>query len=180
MDRCGLASDTPSLRTARVHNQQENRTFGPLNNMRLQAHGNHEPVPWERGKSVLWSRVSILTALTAGMALGQSSPATDSIQLGSVDFSATLRLRLYGWDWFQPVAGENAYAYSGDLLRLNFSRKLDHWDWDAEFAVPFLLDLPDKATDAAPQGPLGLGSNDYTANHSSPIRRYDFSKAPLR
>jgi hypothetical protein len=125
---------------------------------------------------MLWSRLSIIAALSTGLAPGQTPPSTDSIQLGSVDFSATLRLRLYGWDWFQPAAGENAYAYSGDLLRLNFSRKLDRWDWDAEFAVPFLSDLPDKATGAAPQGALGLGSNDYTANHSSRFAAMIFPK----
>ncbi|HEX5226828.1 MAG TPA: alginate export family protein, partial [Bryobacteraceae bacterium] len=35
---------------------------------------------------------------------------------------------------------------------------------DAEFAVPFLLGLPSNATDPAPQGALGLGSNYYSAN----------------
>jgi hypothetical protein len=113
-----------------------------------------------------WSRVFFFAALVTGNAMAQSAASSDAIQLGNVNFSGTLRLRLYDWDWFQPATGQNHYIYSGDLLRLNFSEKLDHWDWDAEFAVPFLIHLPTAATDAAPQGALGLGSNDYTANHS--------------
>ncbi len=67
----------------------------------------------------------------------------------------------------KPPTGENQYEYSGNLLRLNFAEKRATWDWDAEFAVPFLLGLPTGATDAAPQGALGLGSNYYSANHAS-------------
>jgi len=93
---------------------------------------------------------------------GQIDP--DPIKLGDVTFTGTLRSRLYVWDWFQPATGQNQYEYSGNILRLNFSERLNSWDWDAEFAVPFLLGLPSKATDAAPQGALGLGSNYFGAN----------------
>ncbi len=93
--------------------------------------------------------------------------AADGLKLGDVTFTGTLRSRLYGWDWFQAATGDNQYGYSGNLLRLNFAEKLATWDWDAEFAVPFLLGLPTGATDAAPQGALGFGSNYYTANHNS-------------
>ncbi len=86
------------------------------------------------------------------------------IKFGDVTFTATLRSRLYVWNWFQAPPGENQYEYSGNLLRLNFEEKGAAFDWDAEFAVPFLLGLPKNATDAAPQGALGLGSNYYTAN----------------
>ena len=79
-------------------------------------------------------------------------------------FTGSLRARFYAWDWFQPATGQNQYEYSGNLLRLNFAEKLNAWDWDAEFAVPFLLGLPTGAADPAPQGALGLGSNYYAAN----------------
>jgi hypothetical protein len=50
-------------------------------------------------------------------------------------------------------------------LRLGFSRNRDTWDWNAEFAVPFLLGLPANAIGTgAQQGALGLGSNYFTAN----------------
>src|SRR5215472_16742738 len=92
------------------------------------------------------------------------SAAAAPIHLGPVTFSGSLRARFYAWDWFQPASGENQYEYSGNLLRLNFAQKLSGWDWDAEFAVPFLLGLPTGATDPAPPGALGLGSNYYSAN----------------
>ena len=90
------------------------------------------------------------------------------LQIDGVTVTGSLRSRLYGWDWFQPTAGENSYVYSGNLLRLGFSKNLDSWDWNAEFAVPFLLGLPTAATGTGPQqGALGLGSNYYAANSGS-------------
>jgi hypothetical protein len=100
-----------------------------------------------------------------GVALASAQSAPDAIQFGDVTFSATLRSRLYVWDWFQTGGTyQNQYVYSGDLLRLNFAEKRGRLDLDAEFAVPFLLDMPDRATAPAPQGALGLGSNYYAAN----------------
>ena len=78
-----------------------------------------------------------------------------------------LRSRAYFWNWFQGATGENQYEYSGNLLRVAFSQKLRSWDWNIELAVPFLLGLPSNATNPAPQGALGLGSNYYTANQST-------------
>ncbi len=93
-----------------------------------------------------------------------ASTASVPIKFGDVTFSGSLRLRMYAWDWFAAPPGENQYQYSGNLLRLNFAGKRGGFDWDAQFAVPFLLGMPQTATDAAPQGALGLGSNYYTAN----------------
>jgi hypothetical protein len=107
----------------------------------------------------------VLALLPVAAAYGQQAPDPDAIKLGNVTFSGSLRLRLYGWDWFEPKTGENSYIYSGNLLRFGFSESLDTWDWDAEFAVPFLLGLPTHATDPAPQGGLGLGSNYFAGNH---------------
>ena len=95
------------------------------------------------------------------------SRAADTINLGPVTVTGSLRSRLYVWNWFKPAAGENQYQYSGNLFRVNLAETLQKWDWDAEFAVPFLLGLPSHATDAAPQGALGLGSNYYSANGES-------------
>ena len=93
-----------------------------------------------------------------------SGSTTDPMKLGDVTITGSLRSRLYVWDWFQAATGQNQYEYSGNLLRLNFAEKRSGWDWDAEFAVPFLLGLPDSATAPAPQGALGLGSNYFAAN----------------
>jgi Alginate export len=113
--------------------------------------------------------------MTAAHADAQTSP--DAIKLGDVDFTATLRSREYVWDWF-PTPGpyKNEYAYSGNLLRLNFAEKRGPFDFDAEIAVPFLLDLPNNATAPAPQGALGLGSNYFAANSNRQFAAMAFAK----
>ena len=94
-----------------------------------------------------------------------------------MDFTATLRAREYVWDWFQPAgAYQNQYAYSGDLLRLNFAEKTASFDFDEEIAVPFLLDLPNNATAPAPQGALGFGSNYFSANANRQYAAMAFAK----
>ena len=108
-------------------------------------------------------------ALMTGSAFGQAAAAggggSGPIKLGGVTVTGSLRSRLYGWDWFQPAAGDNSYAYSGNLLRVGFSQSREKWDWNAEFAVPFLLGLPANPTGTGPQqGALGFGSNYLTAN----------------
>lgn len=109
--------------------------------------------------------LACLLLVTAAWAQAPAAaPSDGAIKLGNVTFTATLRSRLYVWNWFQAPTGENQYATSGNLLRLNFEERGATFDWDAEFAVPFLLGLPANATDAAPQGALGLGSNYYSAN----------------
>lgn len=99
-------------------------------------------------------------------ALGAQSPDTPApLKIGGVTVSGSLRARLYAWDWFQPSAGNNNYAYSGNIFRIGFSQTHDSWDWNAEFAVPFLLGMPTDAVGAGPQqGALGLGAN-YAAAH---------------
>jgi hypothetical protein len=112
-----------------------------------------------------------------GAALANAQAAPDAIQFGDVTFSATLRSRLYVWDWFQTAGTyQNPYAYSGNLLRLNFAEKRGRLDLDAEFAVPFLLGMPDNATAPAPQGALGLGSNYYAANDNRQYAAMIFAK----
>ena len=116
----------------------------------------------------------LLVLLAITVAFGQSAP--EPVKLGDVTVTGTLRSRIYAWDWFQPSSGENQYAYSGNLLRLNFAEKGQGWDWDAELAAPFLLGLPDTATAPAPQGALGLGSNYYLANGNSQYSGMVFAK----
>jgi hypothetical protein len=106
-------------------------------------------------------------AAQAGTAIPVASAASGPIKLGDVTFTGTLRSRLYVWNWFPAAPAENQYESSGNLLRLNFAEKRGGFDWDAEFAVPFLLGMPSNATAPAPQGALGLGSNYYSANKSN-------------
>ena len=98
-------------------------------------------------------------------AIPASPPVLNQIKLGNVRFSGSLRLRLYDWDWFVPKSGNNEYLYSGNILRFGFSQQREWWDWKAEFAVPFLVALPNGASVSAPQGALGLGGNYSSANN---------------
>ncbi len=119
--------------------------------------------------------MTALSSLTAVHLCAQST--TDAIKLGDVDFTATLRSRVYDWNWFQTTAAyQNQYAYSGNLLRLNFAEKAGAFDFDEEIAVPFLLGLPGNATAPAPQGALGLGSNYFTANSNHQYTAMAFPK----
>lgn len=110
---------------------------------------------------------ALLFGITAPVLWAQApaSDAADPIKIGGVTVSGSIRSRVYFWDWFEPKSGNNDYQYSGNLLRLSFSQRQDTWDWNAEFAVPFLLGLPSNATGTGPQqGALGLGSNYASAN----------------
>ncbi len=118
----------------------------------------------------------LLGSAAAVFAQGQTAPAPQPMKIGDVVVTGTLRARAYAWDWFQPSTGDNTYGYSGNLLRVNFAEKRKGWDWDAELAAPFLLGLPNNATAPAPQGALGLGSNDYTANGNSQYTGMVFAK----
>jgi hypothetical protein len=121
-------------------------------------------------------KIAIAVGLIASVH-GNAQNAPDPIKLGDIDFTATLRSRLYVWDWFQPTGPyQNEYAYSGNILRLNFARKFDAVDFDVEIAVPFLLGLPKNATAPAPQGALGLGSNYFTANSNHQYSAMAFAK----
>ena len=121
-----------------------------------------------------------LLALSAGDGYGQpaSDPAaSDPIKLSDVTVSGSLRSRFYAWDWFQPVSGNNNYQYSGNILRVGFSEQRAGWDWNAEFAVPFLLGLPGNANGTgSQQGALGLGANYVTANGGSQNTAFLFPK----
>ncbi len=110
----------------------------------------------------------MMFVLLALAGIGGFAQTADPIKIGNVTFNGSLRSRLYAWDWFQPAAGNNEYVYSGNLLRFGFSENRDTWDWNAEFAVPFLLGLPANATGTGPQqGALGLGANYLAANQGN-------------
>jgi len=118
--------------------------------------------------------IILLPLLAATVSFGQSADAP--MKLGDVTVTGTLRARAYAWDWFEASSGNNQYRYSGNLLRVNLTEHRKGWDWDAEFAAPFLLGLPDNATAPAPQGALGLGSNYYSANGNSQYSSMVFAK----
>ncbi len=108
--------------------------------------------------------ILLLSAINAnGQAVAPASP--DTLKLGTVTVTGSLRSRVYAWDWFEPTSGNNNYQFSGNILRVSFSENRRTWQWNAELAAPFLLALPQDSTGTGPQqGALGFGSNYLTAN----------------
>lgn len=109
--------------------------------------------------------VSVLVVTAAAPFLRAQDPAP--IKIGNVTLSGSIRSRVYYWDWFNPTAGGDSYVYSGNIFRIGLSQNRARLDWNAEFAVPVLLQMPSDATGTGPQqGALGLGGNYFAANGS--------------
>ncbi len=85
------------------------------------------------------------------------------MKIGDVTVSGSLRTRVESWDWFQGNAN-NDYTFTGSIFRLSLAESKPHFDWQMEFALPFLLGLPDNAVAAGTQGQLGLGASYFVAN----------------
>ena len=108
--------------------------------------------------------LSLLLTTTASSAAGQGA-AAQSITLGPIAVSGSLRTRAYSWDWFgDGTNGE--YMYPGSLARLGFSQSRKRYDWQLELAVPVVLDLPPDAIAPGAAGQLGLGATYFAANTS--------------
>ena len=82
---------------------------------------------------------------------------------GGIEWRGSVRSRLEVWDWFEGAA-DNAYAFSGNSIRLRLDRKHALWDWSMELAAPLLLGLPDNAAAPLPQGVFGMGANYFVDN----------------
>jgi Alginate export len=91
------------------------------------------------------------------------TPALTPLKIGDVAISGSLRTRVESWDWFEGKA-DNQYTYPGSILRLSLSQSRRAFEWQIEFAVPFLLGLPDDAIASGPQGQLGFGASYFAAN----------------
>ena len=112
-------------------------------------------------------RTAFLLLVAAGLAAGQQAAAPAPMKIGDINFSGSIRTRGEAWDWFQAASGDNQYGFSGNIARFSFSQSRETWDWNAEFAAPFLLGLPDNASAPGVQGGLGLGSNYFAASGRS-------------
>jgi hypothetical protein len=84
-------------------------------------------------------------------------------KIGDVAIFGSLRTRAESWNWFEGNAN-NDYTYPGSILRLGLSQSRPAFDWQLEFAVPFLLGLPNDAIAPGAQGQFGLGANYSAAN----------------
>ena len=87
-------------------------------------------------------------------------------QIGDVVVSASVRSRVYSWNWFGDTPNGD-YTYSGSLFRFGASESKKMFDWQVEFAVPALVDMPTTAVMPAPLGQLGLGGSYAAANAGS-------------
>jgi hypothetical protein len=58
----------------------------------------------------------------------------------------------------------NQYTFTGSILRVSLSESRNSFDWQLEFALPFLLGLPNDAIAPGPQGQLGFGASYFAAN----------------
>jgi len=110
----------------------------------------------------------------SGAAQAQSSsaakpdpPAASDLKLGPIKISGDWRVRVEGWDWFEPNTGENAYVFPHSLLRIAISQQTERIDWKLEASQDTIIFLPRNAVLAAPQGQLGLGGTYYAANENT-------------
>jgi len=101
---------------------------------------------------------------------------TQPIRLGKILVQGSFRTRFEDWNWFKGDTGDNSYAYSGNILRLSLSESFESFDWQLEFAVPFLLGLPDNAVASGTQGQFGFGATYYVANNKSQYSAMPFAK----
>ncbi len=99
-------------------------------------------------------------------ALHAQTPAVAPVTFGDVTVSGSVRARSYTWDWFDDGANGD-YTYPAALVRVGLSGSRTTYDWQVEFALPLLLNLPTTAVAAAPQGQLGLGASYFAANDNT-------------
>lgn len=104
-----------------------------------------------------------ISMLAPALVRAQAAPP---IKIGDAVVSTSLRSRMYSWDWFGDAAN-GEYTYSGSLLRFGVSETKPKFDWQVEFAVPALVNMPTTAVMPAPFGQLGLGGSYSAANSGS-------------
>jgi hypothetical protein len=101
----------------------------------------------------------------AANASPKPSPATDGPhKLGSFNVSVNWRFRTEAWDFFQPPAGQNVYAFEHSLLRIGIGQKYEAFEWMVEGAADGIFDLPPSAVQPGRLGQLGLGGTYFAAN----------------
>ena len=106
----------------------------------------------------------LLLACLPGCPVGRAqSPAPAPSKIGDIIVSGSLRTHVESWDWFSGCA-DNRYTYPGSILSLSLSQSRKAFDWQIEFALPFLLGLPDDAIAPSAQGQFGFGASYFAAN----------------
>jgi hypothetical protein len=126
---------------------------------------------------MLKRRVALLASLLAGAVMPPllAQASADSLKVGDVVVSGSLRTRIESWDWFEGNAN-NQYTFPGSIFRLSLSQSTKQYEWQLEFAVPFLLGLPNDAIASAPQGQFGFGASYFAANNGQANAALPFVK----
>lgn len=93
-------------------------------------------------------------------------PKPQSLKIGGLTISGSLRGRAENWSWLESPPGQSDYIFGAFLLRLSVGQKRERFDWLIEGISPWLINLPSQAILPAPQGQLGLGATYYAANHN--------------
>jgi len=115
----------------------------------------------------------LLTAAAAYAADTDPQP----LKIGGITVQGSFRARMEDWNWFKADSGNDSYAFSGNIFRMSLSQSFESLDWQVEFAVPFLLALPNTAVaTASAQGQLGMGASYYVANNKSQYSAMPFAK----
>ena len=127
-------------------------------------------------------RLLLLTLSATAMSAQPQAPADAPVappaplKIGGITVTGSFRTREEDWNWFKSDTGDGSYLYSGNLFRLALSQSKESFDWQLEFAAPFLLGLPDNAVAAGTQGQLGLGASYFVANNRSQNSAMVFGK----
>ncbi|HKE23965.1 MAG TPA: alginate export family protein [Bryobacteraceae bacterium] len=103
------------------------------------------------------------------------NPPSAPLEIGGITVSGSLRTRVESWDWFGANAN-NSYTYPASILRLSFAEAKNTFDWQLEFALPFLLGLPNDAIAPGAQGQLGFGASYFAANSRNTNTAMVFAK----
>jgi hypothetical protein len=103
------------------------------------------------------------------------TPALNPLKVGDIVVSGSLRTRIESWGWFSGNAN-NEYTYPGSILRVSLSESRKSFDWQIEFALPFLLGLPNDAIASGAQGQLGFGASYFAANSRNTNAAMPFAK----
>ena len=116
-----------------------------------------------------------MPVLLAYLPVAAQTPAPAPLKIGNVAVSGSLRPRVESWDWFSGMAN-NQYTFTGSILRVSLSESRKSFEWQLEFAVPFLLGLPNDAIAPDPQGQLGFGASYFAANDKNTNAAMIFAK----
>jgi hypothetical protein len=106
-----------------------------------------------------------LSGLSMANAFAQTPAPAGPPATTPINFTLYERARVVTTEWFAATPHAEEYGYLESLFRLGLQQRRAHYDWQAEFAVPAVLGLPnDAVSPVTAQGQLGLGGSYYAAN----------------